>query len=225
MIGILGKKVGMTQLFNGEGEQVPVTVLEAGPCRVTQIRTQETNGYTAVQLGFDAVKDKKLSRAELGQMKKRDLPSLKFVREIRTPEIANLAIGDEIRADIFQEGDFVDVEGTSIGKGFQGVVKRHHFKGGEKAHGTKMGREPGSIGASSFPSRVIKGLRMPGHMGHEQVTVQNLKVVKVDAEHHFIAVRGAVPGVEGSYLVIRSALKRTASRKWKVVNTPEVASK
>lgn len=220
MIGILAKKVGMTQIFDAEGERVPVTVLEAGPCRVTEIRTKDKHGYTAVQLGFDAAKEKQMSRPERGQMTSRNLPLLKFVREIRTPKIENLAIGDEIQADIFQEGDYVDVEGVSIGKGFQGVVKRHHFKGGEKSHGSKMGREPGAVGSKAGGNgcrkKVRKGKKLPGHLGHARVTVQSLRIVKLDSKHNLLALRGAVPGVEGSYLVIRSALKRASSKQWKV---------
>lgn len=215
MIGLLGKKVGMTQLFDEEGRQISVTVVEVGPCKVTSIRTKEKDGYSAVQLGFDPAK-KNISKPLQGQFKKSGIAPVKYMREIRTEDIENLKIGTELLADNFQAGDWVDVEGISIGKGFQGVVKRHHFKGGYKAHGTKMGREPGSIGASAFPSRVIKGLRMPGHLGNHRVTTQNLKVMKVDAKNHLLAIQGAVPGVEGSYVVIRSALKKGASQKWKV---------
>jgi large subunit ribosomal protein L3 len=225
MIGLLGKKVGMTQIFDEEGQQIPVTVVECGPCIVTSVRTKEKNGYSAVQLGFDRAKERLVTSPSAGQFKKIGVAALKFVREIRTEELENVTVGSQILVDNFEAGDWVDVEGISIGKGFQGVVKRHHFRGGEKAHGSKMGREPGSIGSSAFPSRVIKGLGMPGHMGDEQVTTQNLKVVKVDAEKNLLAIRGAVPGVEGSYLVIRQALKRGKPRKWKVIQPAGKTSK
>ncbi len=217
MIGLLGKKVGMTQVFDSEGRQIPVTVLEVGPCHVTELRTQEKDGYTAVQIGFGVAKEKRLNKAKVGHLKKAGVPMLRFLREIRTPDIEGLAVGKQIGVDNFEVGDFVDVEGVSIGKGFQGVVKRHHFKGGaSKSHGSMFGRVPGSIGASSFPSRVVKGMRAAGRMGHTPVTVQNLKVVKVDKENGLLALKGSVPGVEEGYVVIRTALKRGKTRKWKI---------
>ena len=216
MIGLLGKKIGMTQVFDEEGRQVPVTVMNVGPCWITDLRTKEKNGYTAVQLAFDPVKAKSLNRPKIGSLKKAKAPNLRFLHEIRTESVDGLEIGKELAVDNFAVGDFVDVEGTSIGKGFQGVVKRHHFKGSlSKSHGSMFGRVPGSIGASSFPSRVVKGMRAAGHMGAARVTLQNLKVVKVDRANHLLAVKGAVPGVEGGYLVIRTALKKGAARKWK----------
>ncbi len=223
MIGLLGKKIGMTQIFNEEGRQIPITVLKVGPCRVTALRTKEKHGYSAVQLGFDSVKEKKLNRAKAGYLKKVNVGPVKFLKEIRTEDLGGLKIGQELGADQFEVGDFVDVEGTSIGKGFQGVVKRHHFKGSaSKSHGSMFGRVPGSIGASSFPSRVVKGMRAAGHMGQDQVTVQSLKVVKVDAGNHLLAVRGAVPGVEGGYLLVRAALKKKGPRrKWKITASEE----
>lgn len=217
MIGLLGKKIGMTQIFDEGGRQVPVTVLQAGPCAVTGLRSKEKHGYSAVQLGFDSVKEKSLNKPRAGQFKKLNLKPAAFVSEIRTEDIEGLEVGDQILADNFEAGDFVDVKGVSIGKGFQGVVKRHHFKGSaSKSHGSMFGRVPGSIGASSFPSRVVKGMRAAGHMGNERVTTQNLKIVKVDSEKNLLLVRGSVPGVEGGYLVIQTALKRGAHRKWKV---------
>lgn len=216
MTGLLGKKIGMTQIFNDEGRQLAVTVICVGPCFVTGLRSKERDGYTAVQLGFDAGKESRFTKPRLGQFKKAETPALKFVREIRTENVEGLQVGAELRADNFQEGDFVDVTGTSIGRGYQGVIKRHGFKGGEKAHGTKHGRETGSIGQSAHPSRVIKGRKMPGQMGNERITVQNLKVVKVDAESNLIAVLGTVPGAEEAYLVVRKALKRGEPRGWKV---------
>jgi len=217
MIGLLGKKVGMTQIFDDQGRQVPVTVLEVGPCYVTELRVPKKHGYSGVQLAYGTAKEKSFNKPDLGQLKKANVPPLKFVREIRTEQVEGLQVGQKIGVDNFEVGDFVDVEGISIGKGFQGVVKRHHFKGGaSKSHGSMFGRVPGSIGASSFPSRVVKGMRAAGHMGNERVTIQNLKVVKVDASNNLLVVKGAVPGVETGYLVVKEALKRGARRKWKV---------
>lgn len=221
MIGLLGKKIGMTQLFEEDGRQVPVTVIQAGPCIVSNIRSSDKNGYTAVQLAFDPAKEKHVTKPKAGQFKKLKLGLHRFVKEIRTNEVEGLEIGTTLTVDNFEVGEFVDISGVSIGKGFQGVVKRHHFKGGEKAHGSKFGREPGSTGASAYPSRVIKGLGMPGQMGNENVTVQNLKVVQVNAEDNLLLVRGAVPGKQG-YLVIKSALKKTKSpKKWKLASSKE----
>ncbi len=217
MIGLLGKKLGMSQIFDDQGRQVPVTVLEVGPCHVTDIRNIEKNGYVAVQLAFGAAKEKRTSKAELGHLKKANAPALRFIREIRTEEVEGLQVGQKVGAANFEAGDFVDVEGTSIGKGFQGVVKRHKFKGAlTMSHGDMSGRRPGSIGASSFPSRVVKGMRAAGHMGSEQVTTQNLKVVKVDSSNNLLLIKGTVPGKEGGFLVVRTSLKRGVRRKWKV---------
>lgn len=224
MIGLLGKKIGMTQLFDEQGQQVPVTVLEVGPCKVMDVKNVNKHGYVAVQLAFDSCKETDLNKPKLGQFKKRGFESLRFTREIRTKEVDGLKVGDELLADNFQTGDFVDVEGTSIGRGFQGVVKRHHFKGAQTfSHGDMSRRRPGSIGASSFPSRVVKGMRMHGQMGNKKITVQNLKVVKVDEANNLLLVKGSVPGFEGRYLVVRTALKRGTARKWKVKagNSPE----
>ena len=216
MIGLLGKKVGMTQLFDEEGRQVPVTVLQVGPCVVTQVKTKQKDGYNAVQLGFDEKKEKRTSKPLLGHFKKAGVSPRTFVREIRTDDLEGLEVGKELKADQFEVGEYVDVEGISIGKGFQGVVKRHHFKGGPKSHGSMFGRVAGSIGASSFPSRVVKGMRMPGQMGDRRATIQNLKVVKVDQENNLLVVKGSVPGTEDRFLVIRTALKKRKPRKWKV---------
>ena len=216
MLGILGKKVGMTQLFDKEGKLIPVTVIEAGPCHVTEVKTQDKHGYTAVQLAFGATKEKRLTKAELGHLKKSNASALKFIREIRTSEVEGVQAGSQVTVENFESGDWVDIEGISIGRGFQGIIKRHKFKGGEKNHGSMHGRQPGSIGASAFPSRVIKGMRMAGQMGNEKVTVQNIKVIKVDAKNNLLAVRGAVPGIEGGYVVVRTALKKGKPRKWKV---------
>ncbi len=214
MIGLLGKKVGMTQVYDKEGRSIPVTVLRVGPCHVTQVRTKEKDGYVGVQLGFDAAKPKNTSKAKTGHLKKSGVAPVRFIREIRTVETENLAAGAELRVDNFSEGDFVDIEGVTIGKGFQGVVKRHHFAGGPGAHGSKMGREPGSIGSNTSPARVLKGLKMSGHMGAEVQTTQNLKVVQVDVANHLLLVNGAVPGAANGYLVIRNSLKRGKAKKW-----------
>lgn len=216
MIGLLGKKVGMTHLFDEEGHQVPVTVLKVGPCVVTGLKRKEKDGYDAVQLGFGDKREGRLTKPVQGFFKKAGIPPKEFVREIRTDTLEGLAVGSELKVDHFEAGDYVDVEGISIGKGFQGVVKRHHFKGGAKSHGSMFGRVAGSIGASSFPSRVVKGMRMPGQMGNQTVTIQNLKVVKVDAENHILAVKGAVPGVESGCVVVRTALKKGKAKQWKV---------
>ena len=218
MIGLLGKKIGMTQVFDEkDGRQIPVTVIELGPCHVTDLRTKEKHGYSSVQLGFDPAKVKQVTKPRLGAFKKSGVPALRFVREIRTESTEGLKVGQKLTVDHFEVGDVVDVEGVSIGRGFQGVVKRHHFKGGaSKSHGSMFGRVPGSIGASSFPSRVVKGLRAAGHMGNTQITLQNLKVIKVDLSNHLLAVKGSVPGAEGGYLVVRTALKKGARRSWKV---------
>ena len=221
MIGLLGKKVGMTQLFDDLGRQIPVTVLEVGPCHVTDIRTKDKHGYSAVQLAFGSVKEKSLNRPKLGHLKKSKAEPLRFIREIRTEDVQGLTVGQRLTVDQFEVGDVVDVEGVSIGKGFQGVVKRHHFKGGaSKSHGSMFGRVPGSIGASSFPSRVVKGMRAAGHMGHERVTVQNLKIMRIDKENRLLVLKGGVPGTENGYLIIRTALKKGKASKWKVDNPP-----
>ena len=220
MIGLLGKKVGMTQIFDKDGNRIPVTVLEVGPCTILQVKKKETDGYQAIQLGFDAKKESRTNRAELGRFKKHSLTPKKFVREIRVENLEGLEVGKELDVNNFSVGDYIDVTGTSIGRGFQGVVKRHQFKGGERGHGSMFGRVAGSIGASSFPSRVVKGMRMPGQMGNERSTVQNLRVEKIDVENHLIAVHGAVPGPENGYVMIREAIKHPRPRKWKFPGEP-----
>ncbi len=216
MIGLLGRKIGMTQLFDEEGRQVPVTVLEVGPCVVTQVKTKQKDGYNAVQLGFDEKKEKRTSKPLRGHFKKAGVSPRAFLREIRTDALEVLEVGKVLKADQFEVGDYVDVEGVSMGRGFQGVVKRHHFKGGPKSHGSMFGRVAGSIGASSFPSRVVKGMRMPGQMGNRRATIQNLKVVKVDREDNLLVVKGSVPGSEDRFLVIRTALEKGKPKNWKV---------
>jgi len=221
VIGLLGQKIGMTNVFDEEGRQIPVTLIQAGPCVVLGVKTQKKHGYDAVQLGFGEKRESRTTKPVLGQFKKSGVSPKSFVREIRTSELEGLEVGKELSVDQFEAGEFVDVEGISIGKGFQGVVKRHHFTGGPKTHGSMFGRVAGSIGASSFPSRVVKGMRMPGQMGNQQVTVQNLKVIKVDSENHLLAIRGAVPGTETGCLVIRTALKRGKVKKWKLEKPSE----
>ncbi|MBI4387788.1 MAG: 50S ribosomal protein L3 [Candidatus Omnitrophica bacterium] len=217
MIGLLGRKLGMTQIFNKDGRQIPVTVLEIGPCTVLQTKSKETDGYQAVQLGFSDQKEKSATKPELGHFKKANVSPKYFVREIRTASLEGLAPGTVLKVNNFSVGDWVDVTGTSIGRGFQGVVKRHHFKGGlSKSHGSMMGRVPGSIGASSFPSRVVKGMRMAGHLGNERVTTQNLRVIKIDLDQNLMAVRGSVPGPKESYVIVREAIKKRRPRTWRM---------
>jgi large subunit ribosomal protein L3 len=221
MKGILGKKVGMTQIFDEKGEIVPVTVIEAGPCYVTQVKSPDKDGYKAVQLGFGETKEKHLSRGELGHLgrvKPNDkhaerraiegVPAVRFIREFAIKGDEGLALGQKITADVFVVGDQVDVVGTSKGKGFAGGVKRHHFHGGPRTHGqSDRQRAPGSIAPTTSPGKVHKGKRMAGHMGDERVTAQNLRVVIVDAERNLIAVRGPVPGAAGSLVMVKQARK------------------
>lgn len=208
MKGILGRKVGMTQLFDQSGEVVAVTVIEAGPCFVTQVKAEDTDGYDAIQVGFDEVPERKLTKGQLGHLKKANTPPLRAVREVRLSAPAGHAPGDVIRADIFAEGELVDVTGTSKGKGFAGGVKRHGFRGGPKTHGqSDRHRAPGSRGAGSTPGHTFPGTKGAGQMGNKRVTVQNLKVALVDAERNLIAVQGAVPGPRKGLLLIRTAAK------------------
>jgi large subunit ribosomal protein L3 len=207
--GLIGKKVGMTQIFDAAGTVVPVTIIEAGPCFVTQVRTPDTDGYSAVQLGFDETKPKRLTGGELGHLKRNNLPPLRFLREFRdkNPEVNE---GDTLTVDqMFTVGDSVDVVGTSKGKGFQGGVKRYHFKGGPKTHGqSDRQRSPGSRSSTTTPGRVYKGSRGPGHMGDDRVTAQNLKVVLVDPERNLLGVRGAIPGAKGGFVLIKATRKQ-----------------
>jgi large subunit ribosomal protein L3 len=206
--GLIGKKIGMTQIFDDNGAAVPVTLIEAGPCYVTQVRTIENDHYSAVQLGFTETKPKRLTGGQLGHLKRNDLPPLRFLREFRTKE-TDINEGDQVTVDIFDVGEHVDITGTSKGKGFAGVVKRYGFAGGPKTHGqSDRQRAPGSIGATSGTSRVFPGKRMPGHMGNKRVTAQNLKVVLVDEERNLLGVRGSVPGPKGGYVVINEARKQ-----------------
>jgi len=203
--GLIGKKLGMSQIFDDTGLAYPVTVLEVGPCVVTQIKTPERDGYSAVQLGFGL--DKRLNRPERGHRQASGFMS-RTLREVPASETADMAVGQVITADAFAEGDLVDVTGTSKGRGFQGVVKRHGFRGGPKTHGqSDRLRAPGSIGSSATPGRVFKGLRMAGRMGNDRVTVQNLKVLRVDLERNLLLVEGSVPGANESLVMVRRAIK------------------
>ncbi|NJD60234.1 MAG: 50S ribosomal protein L3 [Anaerolineales bacterium] len=206
--GLIGKKIGMTQIFV-EGRALPVTLIEAGPCYVTQVRLPDKDGYSAVQLGFDEVRPKTLTGGELGHLKRNSLPPLRFLREFRVknPEVSE---GNQIIVDqVFSTGEFVDIVGTSKGRGFQGGVKRYHFKGHHKTHGTSdRERAPGSRGSTTTPGRVYKGARGPGHMGNRRITTQNLKVVLVDKERNLIGVNGAVPGARGSIVEIKETRKQ-----------------
>ena len=205
--GILGKKIGMTQIFRPDGQVVPVTLLKAGPCMVVQRKTPATDGYDAVQLGLlEFVKPVRINKPSTGHLKKANVEGAKFLREFRlNGGSGDLKAGDKVLVDEFKPKDKVDVVGISKGRGFAGVVKRHHFRGGEGSHGSMFHRAPGSIGASSYPSRVVPGMRMGGHMGSEQVTVRNLEVIEVDTEDNVLAVKGAVPGPNGGYVVVRRA--------------------
>jgi large subunit ribosomal protein L3 len=205
--GILGKKIGMTQVFRADGVAVPVTLLKAGPCMVTQRKTPISDGYDAVQLGLmEFVKPARINRPETGHLKKSGTEGAKFLREFKMrPGDNDLKPGDKVLVSDFKPSDKVDVTGTSKGRGFAGVVRRHHFGGGDATHGGMHHRAPGSIGASSFPSRVIPGMRMGGQMGNEQVTVRNLEVIEIDTEDNVLVVKGAVPGPNGSYVVVRRA--------------------
>jgi len=203
---ILGKKIGMTQIFDENGRAIPVTVIEAGPCTVVQIKTKDADGYDAVQLGFGEIKEKKLIRPMKGHFTKANVAPVKYLREFRLDEIS-CNVGDEIKADIFTEGEAVDVTGTTKGKGFQGVIKRHGQSRGPMGHGSMYHRRPGSMGSTSTPGRVFKGKKLPGHMGVETVTVQNLEIVKVDLDKNVLLIKGSVPGNKGAILKIRNSVK------------------
>ncbi len=207
--GILGIKLGMTQVFTDDGTVVPCTVLQAGPCVVVQRRTKDKDGYDAVQLGLvEFIKPQRLTKPMTGHFKKAGVAPMRFVREVNLEEsAAETKAGDRVLVDSFTVGEYVDVSGVSKGRGFQGGVKRWHFRGGDATHGSMFHRAPGGIGASSFPSRVWLGQHFPGHMGNARVTAKNLRVVKVDTDENVLLVRGAVPGANGSYIVIRKAKK------------------
>ena len=204
---IIGKKVGMTQIFDEQGKVIPVTVIEAGPCVVAQVKTNETDGYNAIQLGFGDVKESKLNKPEIGHFTKSKLTLKKHLREFRVDSVDGVKVGDELKADVFTKGDKVDIQGTSKGKGFQGVIKRHGQSRGPMGHGSMYHRRPGSMGSTSTPGRVFKGKNLPGHMGMETVTIQNLEVVRVDLDKNIILVKGSVPGNKGAILKIRNSVK------------------
>jgi len=209
MKGLIGKKIGMTQIFDESGLAVPITLIEAGPCYVTQVRQPERDGYNAVQLGFGEAKPKHLTGGQLGHLKTSELPPLKFLREFRVKD-SDVNEGDKLEVgEVFSVGDQVDVVGTSKGKGFQGAVKRHGFRGGPRTHGqSDRQRATGSIGMGTTPGRVFKGKRMPGHMGSERVTIQNLQVAYIDPDRNLLGVRGAIPGPKGGVVMIKEARKR-----------------
>ena len=212
MSAILAKKLGMTQVFQPDGSVARVTVLEAGPCPVTAIRTVERDGYEAVQLAFGEARAKRMTRAELGHLKKAGAPPLRRVVEFRD-EVGELTVGEQVTADAFEPGQVVKVSGVSKGKGFQGTIKRHNFSRGPASHGSHNVRAPGSIGASATPSRVFKGMRGPGRMGGGRVTIRNLKVLKVDSDNHLLIVQGGIPGAPTGYVIVRKAV---AAKKLKV---------
>ncbi len=214
MRGILGKKVGMTQLFDKSGAVIPVTIIEAGPCYVTQVKTEETDGYNAVQLGYEVVPERKLTKGQRGHLQKAGAPLLRRLREIRYDETPSLSVGDVVKADIFAEGDLVDVTGVSKGRGFAGAVKRHGFAGGPKTHGqSDRHRATGSRGAGTTPGHTFPGTRAPGQYGAARTTVQNLRVALVDPERNLIAVRGAIPGSRGSLVIVRESVKALKKAK------------
>jgi large subunit ribosomal protein L3 len=210
MIGIVGRKVGMTQLLTSSGVVVPVTIIEAGPCYVTQVKTQDKDGYSAVQLGFRETRQKRLTKGQLGHLRRNNLPALRVLREFRVKSEDEYKVGEKILADLFVVGEQVDVMGISKGRGFQGGVKRHGFHGGPRTHGqSDRLRAPGASSSGTTPGRIYKGKRMAGHMGNAPVTVSNLKVVLVDSERNLLAVRGAVPGMKNGLLVITEARKQS----------------
>ena len=210
MKGMIGKKVGMTQIFDEQGNAVPVTVIEAGPCYVTQVRSEDRDGYKAVQLGFGETKPARLTKGQLGHLQKNSLPALKVLREFRVKgeDAVDVEEGAEIKVDVFATGELVDVIGTSKGRGFAGTIKRHNFHRGPKTHGqSDRERAPGSIGMCATPGRTLKGTRMGGRMGNDRVTMQNLEVAVVDPEKNLLAVKGSVPGAKGGIVIIRPARK------------------
>jgi len=210
MKGVIGKKVGMTQIFDEQGNAVPVTVIQAGPCYVTQVRTADRDGYVGIQLGFGESKPQRLTKGQLGHLQRNNLPALRYLREFRVKDgELDVAEGQQITADVFAKGERVDVIGTSKGRGFAGGIKRHHFNRQPKTHGASdRTRAPGSVGQNTYPGRTFKGKRMAGHMGSERVTTENLEVVVVDAEKNLLAVRGSVPGQNGGIVLIKSARPR-----------------
>ncbi len=204
---LIGKKVGMTQIFDEKGNVVPVTVIEAGPCSVVQVKSVETDGYDAIQLGFGAVKEYKVNKPVKGHFAKAKVTPMKHLREFRVSDVSSVKVGDEIKVDTFVAGESVDIQGITKGKGFQGVIKRYGQSRGPMGHGSMYHRRPGSMGPTSTPGRVFKGKKLPGHMGVETVTIQNLQVVAVDLDKNALLVKGSVPGNKGSILKIKTSVK------------------
>ena len=213
MLGILGKKIGMSQVFKDDGRCIPATTIIAGPCFIVQVKDTKKDGYQAIQLGFEEKKKNKTTKALLGHFKKGKLTPKRFIQEVQVSAKHEYKVGQKVEVDIFKEGDFVDVTGKSIGKGFQGGMKRWGWSGGPETHGSMSHRRPGSIGTNTTPGRVLKGHHLPGHMGNKKITVQNLEVIKVDKENSTLLVQGAVPGHDGSYLLVRKAKKKQSSGK------------
>lgn len=205
--GLIGKKIGMTQIFTDDGRRVPVTVVEAGPCVVIQKKTVDKDGYNAIQVGFGEREAAKSNRAVVGHCKAADKGVFTHLRELRLDNVDQFNVGDEIKAELFAVGDLIDVTGTSIGKGYQGVMKRWGFKGGRSTHGSRFHRAPGSIGCSATPSRVFKNKKMPGQMGNERVTVQRLQIARVDSADNLLLIKGAIPGAANGIVVIRDSVK------------------
>ena len=209
MMGLLAKKLGMTRVFNEHGRAVAVTVLQAGPCVVTQVKEQQSDGYRAVQVGFEPVrKASRLTKALQGHFRKAGTEAFRHVREFRLPDEGAYTVGQQLTGELFKEGELVDVSGTSIGKGFQGGMKRWHWKGGKATHGSTSHRGPGSIGSTTTPGRVFKGHHLPGHMGNTRVTVQSLRIMKIDPQAHVLIIEGAVPGPEQRLVMVRRSVKR-----------------
>ena len=204
---LIGRKVGMTQIFDEQGKVIPVTAIEAGPCTVVQVKTVETDGYNAIQLGFGDVKEYKVIKPVKGHYTKVNLTPKKHLREFRVDSVEEVKVGDELKADTFIAGDKLDIQGTSKGKGFQGVIKRHGQSRGPMGHGSMYHRRPGSMGSTTTPGRVFKGKRLPGHMGHVTVTIQNLEVVRVDLDKNVVLVKGSVPGANGAILKLKTSVK------------------
>jgi large subunit ribosomal protein L3 len=212
--GILGEKLGMTQIFSDDGRALPVTVVKAGPCTVTQVRTPDKDGYAAVQIGFAEVPAKRLNKPETGHLGPSKAPALRSLVEIRTDDASSFELGAQLKADLFAPGDLVDVVGVSKGKGFAGAMKRWNFSGKEASHGTeRKHRSPGSVNAGTTPGRVFKGKKLPGHLGHERVTILNLEIVEVDVERNLLLVKGAIPGPNGSLVLVRNAVKAPTVKK------------
>ena len=204
---LIGKKVGMTQIFDEKGKVIPVTVIEAGPCVIAQVKSVETDGYNAIQLGFGDVKESRLNKPEKGHFAKANIAPKKHLREFRVDSVEGVAVGTELTVNVFAEGDRLDIQGTSKGKGFQGVIKRHGQHRGPMGHGSMYHRRPGSMGPTSTPGRVFKGKKLPGHMGKVTVTIQNLDVVKVDTDKNVVLVKGSVPGPKGAILKLKTSVK------------------